>query len=256
VKGRRLSKRARTRCTPEIDAGSARVTNRRKASRTRESTVLQWCGGRSGLDRPDRCVARSSARHRPVDDETSGTSPRLTMRSREHSVRQLDPLAEVGPSPLKRRARRRYRLFAGNAPLAAGRMGARLDNVGCISRPDASGFASRSRSVRKGLRRASQARGEPRHLRLWVSRSEASDEGARNCLPRVDNRAGRIERRSSTSQPPSTTEGASDRRGSSLIGRFTAILGRAGQRRATLVSTSERRPSGRWLWSHWAVPAR
>jgi hypothetical protein len=115
VKGRRLSSRACTRCAPEIGAGPARVSNRRKASRTRESTVLQWGGGKSGLGRLDRCSARSSAGRRPGGDEASDTSPRLPARRREHSVRRLDPLAEVGPTPLKRRARRRDRFSLENA---------------------------------------------------------------------------------------------------------------------------------------------
>lgn len=162
VKGRRLSKRSRTRCATEIDASSARVTNRWKASRTRESTVLQWCGGTSGLDRPDRCFARSSARRRPEGDEASDPSPSLFARSREHSVRQLDPLAEVSPSPLKRGGsaaqpafRRETRRWLPGAWVLV------FDNVGCISRPDASGIASQSRSPQKGCGgRASSRRAE------------------------------------------------------------------------------------------------
>jgi hypothetical protein len=181
VKGRRLSKRARTRCATEIDASSARVTNRWKASRTRESTVLQWSGGTSGLDQPDRCFARSSVRRRPDGDEASDPSPSTIARSREHSVRRLDPLAEVSPFAIEARGsavgpalrRKTHRWLPGAWVLV-------FDNVGCISRPDASGIASQSRSPQKGCGgRNSSRRAEAPST--WVSRSETSD-GARETV--------------------------------------------------------------------------
>lgn len=211
AKGRRLSKRACTRCTPEIDAGSTRVTNRWKASRTRESTVLQWCGGTSGLDPPDRCCARSSARRRPEDDEASDPSPSVTARSREHSVRQRDPLAEVSPASLKRGARRHHRLCRNERRWLPGAWVLVFDNVGCISRPDASRIASRSRRSER-VAAGEPARGEPRHLRLWVSRSEASDGRAKLSTlrgqPGGQNRAAKEH----FAKHPRTTEGASGRR--------------------------------------------
>jgi hypothetical protein len=166
VKGRRLSKRSRTRCATEIDASSARVTNRWKASRTRESTVLQWCGGTSGLDRPDRCFARSSAWRRPEGDEASDPSSSLIARSREHSVRQLDPLAEVSPSPLKREARWQTRLFAGKRAT-----GCRVHGCSSLTMWVASVGRTRPGSPLEAVhpKRAAAgepARGEPRHLRL------------------------------------------------------------------------------------------
>jgi hypothetical protein len=166
VKGRRLSKRARTRCATEIDASSARVTNRWKASRTRESTVLQWSGGRSGLDQPDRCFARSSVRRRPDGDEASDPSPSTIARSREHSVRRLDPLAEVSPSPLKREARRSDRPCAGKRTA-----GCRVHGCSSLTMWVASVGRTRPGSPLKAVRpkRAAAgetARGEPRHLRL------------------------------------------------------------------------------------------
>jgi hypothetical protein len=198
--------------------------------------------------------ARSSARRRPVGDEASDPSPRLTARSREHSVRQRDPLAEVSPASLKRGARRHHRLCRNERRWLPGAWVLVFDNVGCISRPDASRIASRSRRSER-VAAGEPARGEPRHLRLWVSRSEASD--------------GRAKLSTLRGQPGGQNRAAKE--------HFASIRARLKALRVegdlSLIRTSCRDPrsngstaqrrslrrvsgatSGPWLWSHWAVP--
>jgi hypothetical protein len=171
-----------------IDEGSPRATDRRKASLTGKTTVLQWGGGRSGLGRPGFDVRAFKRTTRPAGDEAPDTSSRLAVSSREHSVRRLELLAEVGSASLKRRARWRHRLSPENS--AAG-----CQVHGCSSLTMWVASVGRTRPARlskpfnpKGSWRASQleeSRGTFDNRCRGVNRAI----GARNRSPRVNNQA-------------------------------------------------------------------
>jgi len=240
-----------------IDAGSPRATDRRKASLTGKTTVLQWGGGRSGLGRPGFDVRAFKRTTRPAGDEAPDTSSRLAVLSREHSVQRLETAGRSGLGVIEASGSVATPALAGKKRRwLPGAWVLVFDNVGCISRPDASGSpleAVQSERVMAG----EPARGEPRHFRQQVSRSETSNRRAKLFTSREQpggrNRATK-ERFAGFRARLKALRVEREQR--PLIGRVTTILGQAGQavRRRSLPSSCT--VSGRWLWSHTAVPGR
>lgn len=199
MKGRRSSKRGAHVVLAAIDEGSPRATDRRKASLAGKTIVLQWDGGRSGLGRPGFDVCAFKRITRPAGDEAPDTSPRLAALSREHSVRRLEAAGRSGLGVIEAPGSVATPALAGKQRRwLPGAWVLVFDNVGCISRPDASG--SPLEAVQSERFAAGEpARGEPRHFRLGC-RGAKRAIGARNRSPRVDNRADRIGPRRNTSQ--------------------------------------------------------
>jgi hypothetical protein len=108
-----------------------------------------------------------------------------------------------------------------------------FDNVGCISRPDASGIASRSRSTERSAAGESSSR-RAEAPSTGVSRSETSERRAKlftsRGQPGERNRATKEHFAGFRARLKALRIDVTR----TLIGRFAAILGQAGQRRATL----------------------
>lgn len=135
-------------------------------------------------------VRRSRARSGPGGDEASEPSPRSSRRVDNARAGRWDQLASSGLGGVETPVQRRHAVLPWQPRRSLQSAWVLVfENMGCISRPDASWSFSEKRNRKIAALRPNSGGAEAPST--WASRSKSSESACEYCSPRVDNRAGR-----------------------------------------------------------------